>query len=101
MPGYVGRKFALQGDLDPSFTGEAILEMIATHLRKAFEKVPLIDHLREVAQRYEHFVLEGTNLNLEGENHNNNSDSSTTTAPRTEAPSNVEFEEPTAELTDD
>ncbi|CAD5234730.1 unnamed protein product [Bursaphelenchus xylophilus] len=65
MPGYVGRKFALQGDLDPIQTGEAIMEITVTYLRKCFENIPAIEHLREVAKRYSHFVIEGTDISLE------------------------------------
>ncbi|KAI6191544.1 1-alkyl-2-acetylglycerophosphocholine esterase [Aphelenchoides bicaudatus] len=97
MPGYVGRKFALQGELDPIHTGEAVLEMVVTHLRNSFEKQPLLDHLREVAKRYEHFVVEGTNLDemeADKEEQNSSASSPTTEEPKTEAPTNVEFEPP-------
>lgn len=67
MPGYVGRKFALQGDLDPTHTGEAILEITVTYLRKCFEGTPALEHLREVAKKYTSFVFEGTDINFDPE----------------------------------
>ncbi|KAI6209619.1 1-alkyl-2-acetylglycerophosphocholine esterase [Aphelenchoides besseyi] len=60
MPGYVGRKFSLQGELDPTFTGEAILEIVVAHLRRCFGQDG--PEPREVAARYKEFVFEGTDL---------------------------------------
>lgn len=65
MPGYVGRRFALQGELDPTHTGEAILEITVSYLRKCFEGTSPLEQLRTIAQRYSHFVLEGTDLRLD------------------------------------
>jgi hypothetical protein len=95
MPGYIGRKFALQGDLDPLVTGEAILELTVAHLRKVFSKrnEPLVDHLRNVVKKYD-FIFEGTEL----EDETNDVESSDEI--RSEAPANVEFEAPTEELSD-
>lgn len=89
----------LKGDLDPLFTVEAVMELVVAHLHRCFKKEPAIDCLREVAKNYEHFVFEGTDLNLD-EDDNNKSDSPTSDEMRTGAPNNVEFEPPTAELTD-
>lgn len=100
MPGYVGRKFALQGDLDPMLTCEAVLELVVAHLRKSFLKEePLIEHLREVVKKYDHFVTEGMDATLD-EDENNGDDTPTSDDVKKEAPNNVEFEPATAELSD-
>lgn len=51
----------------------------------------------QVAKRYEHFVVEGTNLDemeADKEEQNSSASSPTTEEPKTEAPTNVEFEPP-------
>lgn len=99
MPGYVGRKFALQGDIDPFVTGEAILELSVAHLRSVFIKRngPMIENLREIAKRYEGFVFEGTELNRsEGETDN----AETPETIENEASANVEFQATTREVSE-
>lgn len=66
MPGYMGRKFHVQGAIDPSVAGEAYLEMTVAFLRKCFEGGSTLESVREVATRYD-FVMEGTNVKLDDE----------------------------------
>lgn len=63
-PGRVGRYFGLQGDLDPEFTGNAIMEMTATFLQNPTSSM---DKLREIitTNKYDKFIQEGTNLSQE------------------------------------
>ncbi|KAI1718798.1 platelet-activating factor acetylhydrolase, isoform II domain-containing protein [Ditylenchus destructor] len=64
MPGYIGRKFGLQGDLDPLDTGSVIVDIVATYLRECFQNQRSIDRLREFSKNHEDLVLEGTDLDL-------------------------------------
>ncbi|KAE9555576.1 hypothetical protein FO519_001247 [Halicephalobus sp. NKZ332] len=64
MPGFMGRKFHVQGLVDPSVAGEAYLEMTVAFLRKCFEGNSALNAVREVARRYD-FVMEGTNIKLD------------------------------------
>uniref|UniRef100_A0A7E4W5G9 1-alkyl-2-acetylglycerophosphocholine esterase n=1 Tax=Panagrellus redivivus TaxID=6233 RepID=A0A7E4W5G9_PANRE len=66
MPGFMGRKFGVQGDIDPHVAGEAYLELSVAFLRQALSGSTSVEALREVAQRYE-FVVEGTTVDLEDE----------------------------------
>lgn len=66
MPGYMGRKFGVQGEIDPQDAGEAYLEMTVAFLRKCFAQEPALEAVREVAQRY-NFVMEGTNIKVDDE----------------------------------
>ncbi len=75
MPGYVGRKFRVQGELDPCYTGEAILEMSVAFLQKAFAGVSARDTLMQLAERYKEFVMEGTDLDLTTAEENSNDES--------------------------
>ncbi|KAH7706594.1 platelet-activating factor acetylhydrolase [Aphelenchoides avenae] len=67
MPGYVGRRFNLQGELDPLHTAEAYMELTVNFLRKCFHGEPAQEVMRETAQRYADFVLEGTDLDVSEE----------------------------------
>lgn len=64
MPGYMGRKFNVQGAVEPNVAGEAYLEMIVTFLRKCFNNELSYDYVKEVASRYP-FIIEGTNIELD------------------------------------
>jgi platelet-activating factor acetylhydrolase len=67
MPGYLGRKFGVQGEIDPYEAGEAYLELTVTFLRKCFANEPALEAVREVANRYSNFVMEGTNIKVDDE----------------------------------
>jgi len=60
MPGYVGRKLGVQGELHPLYTGEAILEMTARYLQSVFQGDEVtVENLKELVERYAHIVYEG------------------------------------------
>lgn len=67
MPGYMGRKFNVQGDMDPTYCGEAVMEFSVTFLRRIFNGQPALDSMRKIAERYGDHVVEGTNMELEEE----------------------------------
>uniref|UniRef100_A0A915DYC9 1-alkyl-2-acetylglycerophosphocholine esterase n=1 Tax=Ditylenchus dipsaci TaxID=166011 RepID=A0A915DYC9_9BILA len=66
MPGYMGKKMNLQGELDPNFTGHAIIEIVVTFLRNCFQSGKAANDIRQLLAKYDsNFVFEGTDLNLE------------------------------------
>lgn len=65
MPGYVGRKFNVQGDMEPTYCGEAILEFSVAFLRRIFSGNTALDATRKVMERYANYVVEGTNMDLD------------------------------------
>lgn len=67
MPGYVGRKFNVQGDMEPTHCGEAIMELSVTFLRRVFNGQPALESMRKIAERYASHVVEGTNMEVEDE----------------------------------
>lgn len=71
-PGYIGRRFNLQGDLDPLHTAEAILEIIVTYLKQCFNGERASESLRELIERYSHFIFEGTDIELDSTSEENN-----------------------------
>ena len=68
--GYLGRKNNLQGDLDPYYTGAAILQLTIAFLEQIFRGEKANDALQLIREKYAEFIIEGTditNLDVEEE----------------------------------
>lgn len=65
-PGYIGKKFHVQGELDPCYTGEAILELTVAFLTKCLSGERAHDDVIAVVERYNGLVIEGTDIDLGG-----------------------------------
>lgn len=64
MPGYLAKMNGLQGELDPRYTGSAIVEIVDSFLRQTFGGRQALNAIRDVVKPYDHFIVEGTDMNL-------------------------------------
>lgn len=64
LPGRVGKYFGLQGELDPEYTGQAIMEMTTEFLQNPAESA---EKLRDIiaSKQYGKFMREGTDISDE------------------------------------
>ena len=63
-PGYIGKKFRVQGEHDPCYTGGAILELTVAFLTKCLNGEKAHDDVLAVMERYKGLVIEGTDIDL-------------------------------------